>query len=73
MEILRRHKIEKLPLVDDNYNLMGLITIKDIEKSHKYPHSAKDEKGRLLAAAAVGTAKRYYGARGCLKKQESMC
>ncbi|HOB11770.1 MAG TPA: IMP dehydrogenase [Syntrophomonadaceae bacterium] len=56
-EILRRHKIEKLPLVDDKYNLMGLITIKDIEKSYKYPNAAKDKKGRLLAAAAVGTAK----------------
>lgn len=57
MGILRRYKIEKLPLVDDNYNLMGLITIKDIEKSYKYPNSAKDHRGRLLAAAAVGTAK----------------
>ncbi|HOQ09844.1 MAG TPA: IMP dehydrogenase [Syntrophomonadaceae bacterium] len=56
-EILRRHKIEKLPLVDDNFNLMGLITIKDIEKSEKYPNAAKDKRGRLLAAAAVGTAK----------------
>ena len=53
MEILRRHKIEKLPLVDDNYNLMGLITIKDIEKSRKYPHSAKDEKGSFLDEASV--------------------
>lgn len=57
MDILRRYKIEKLPLVDDSFNLMGLITIKDIEKSYKYPNSAKDQKGRLLAAAAVGTAK----------------
>lgn len=68
MEILRRHKIEKLPLVDDNYNLMGLITIKDIEKSRKYPHSAKDEKGRLLAAAAVGTAKDTMERVDALKK-----
>jgi IMP dehydrogenase len=57
MGILRQYKVEKLPLVDDNYNLMGLITIKDIEKSYKYPNSAKDHRGRLLAAAAVGTAK----------------
>lgn len=57
MEILRKYKIEKLPLVDENYNLMGLITIKDIEKSYKYPNAAKDQKGRLLVAAAVGTAK----------------
>ncbi|MBE3581684.1 MAG: IMP dehydrogenase [Thermoanaerobacteraceae bacterium] len=56
-EILRRHKIEKLPLVDKYFNLRGLITIKDIEKARKYPNSAKDEKGRLLVAAAVGVGK----------------
>lgn len=56
-EILRKHKIEKLPLVDDDYMLKGLITIKDIEKNIQYPNSSKDEKGRLLAGAAVGTAK----------------
>ena len=56
MQLLRRYKIEKLPLVDDNFNLMGLITIKDIEKTHKYPNSAKDHHGRLLVGAAVGTA-----------------
>ena len=53
-EILRRHKIEKLPLVDDNGYLKGLITIKDIEKSVKYPNAAKDSHGRLLAGAAIG-------------------
>ncbi|MFY9175390.1 MAG: IMP dehydrogenase [Peptococcia bacterium] len=53
-EILRRYKIEKLPLVDENYNLKGLITIKDIEKTIKYPNSAKDRNGRLVVAAAVG-------------------
>ena len=53
-EILRRHKIEKLPLVDKNNVLKGLITIKDIEKSTKYPNSAKDSRGRLLCGAAVG-------------------
>ncbi len=52
--ILRKHKIEKLPIVDENYNLRGLITIKDIEKARQYPNSAKDAKGRLLAGAAVG-------------------
>ncbi|MHB8946061.1 MAG: IMP dehydrogenase [Bacillota bacterium] len=52
--ILAKHKIEKLPLVDRNYALKGLITIKDIEKARKYPNSAKDERGRLLAAAGVG-------------------
>ncbi|MEW6172617.1 MAG: IMP dehydrogenase, partial [Bacillota bacterium] len=53
-EILRRHKIEKLPLVDKNMRLRGLITIKDLEKLHKHPNAAKDNQGRLLAAAAVG-------------------
>ncbi|MDD3853055.1 MAG: IMP dehydrogenase [Syntrophomonadaceae bacterium] len=57
MEILRKYKIEKLPLVDKEYNLMGLITIKDIEKTYKYPHAAKDKHGRLLSGAAVGVAK----------------
>lgn len=57
MEILRKYKIEKLPLVDDDFNLMGLITIKDIEKSYRYPNAAKDERGRLIAGAAVGIAK----------------
>ncbi|MEN6326996.1 MAG: IMP dehydrogenase [Syntrophomonas sp.] len=57
MDILRKHKIEKLPLVDDDFNLMGLITIKDIEKAYKYPNSAKDCRGRLLVGAAVGTAR----------------
>ncbi|QGP93472.1 Inosine-5'-monophosphate dehydrogenase [Neomoorella glycerini] len=55
MAILRRYKIEKLPLVDDDYNLKGLITIKDIEKTRKYPLASKDERGRLRVAAAVGT------------------
>jgi IMP dehydrogenase len=53
-EILRRHKIEKLPIVDDQFNLQGLITIKDIEKTIQYPRASKDQNGRLLAAAAVG-------------------
>ena len=53
-EILRRHKIEKLPIVDDYGNLKGLITIKDIEKSVQYPSSARDSGGRLLVGAAIG-------------------
>lgn len=53
-EILRQHKIEKLPLVDENGNLKGLITIKDIEKSMQYPNSARDDAGRLLCGAAIG-------------------
>lgn len=52
--ILHKYRIEKLPLVDDNYTLKGLITIKDIEKARQYPDSAKDEGGRLVVAAAVG-------------------
>lgn len=53
-ELLRRHKIEKLPIVDKDFNLKGLITIKDIEKSIQYPNSAKDANGRLLVGAADG-------------------
>ena len=53
-EILREHKIEKLPIVDDKFILRGLITIKDIEKATKYPHSCKDKNGRLLCGAAIG-------------------
>lgn len=56
-QILRKYKIEKLPLVDEEYNLKGLITIKDIEKAVKFPNSAKDSRGRLLAGAAVGVTK----------------
>ncbi len=55
-EILGAHRIEKLPIVDDDFNLKGLITIKDIEKAIQYPNSAKDKNGRLLAGAAVGIA-----------------
>ena len=53
-EILAKRKIEKLPLVDENGYLRGLITIKDIQKATKYPNSAKDERGRLLCGAAIG-------------------
>lgn len=53
-KILAKARVEKLPIVDDDFNLKGLITIKDIEKQIKYPNSAKDEQGRLLCGAAVG-------------------
>jgi len=53
-KLLHQYKIEKLPVVDEHYNLKGLITIKDIEKAQKYPHSAKDSRGRLMVGAAVG-------------------
>lgn len=54
MSILQEHRIEKLPLVDENYHLKGLITVKDISKQRDYPRAAKDSGGRLLAGAAVG-------------------
>ncbi len=53
-KLLAAHRIEKLPIVNDQFELCGLITIKDIEKTTKYPNSAKDTNGRLLCAAAVG-------------------
>lgn len=53
-KILGKARKEKLPIVDDDYNLKGLITIKDIEKQIKYPNSAKDAQGRLLCGAAIG-------------------
>ncbi|MBQ7600455.1 MAG: IMP dehydrogenase [Clostridia bacterium] len=65
-EILRHHKIEKLPIVDENYKLKGLITIKDIEKADKYPNGAKDEKGRLLCGAAIGVTKDVVERAGAL-------
>jgi len=58
--LLKKHKIEKLPLVDASGTLIGLITIKDIEKSIQYPNSAKDNSGRLLAGAAVGISGDVY-------------
>ena len=66
--ILQRHKIEKLPLVDEKGNLSGLITIKDIEKVIEFPNSAKDQHGRLLVAAAVGiTSDTYERAKALLE------
>ena len=53
-KILAKARKEKLPIVDDNFNLKGLITIKDLEKQIKYPNSAKDSQGRLLCGAGVG-------------------
>ncbi|MFF0272192.1 MULTISPECIES: IMP dehydrogenase [unclassified Streptomyces] len=60
MELLRRHKIEKLPLVDEGGILKGLITVKDFVKAEKYPNAAKDKEGRLLVGAAVGVAGDAY-------------
>ncbi len=56
-EILRKHKVEKLPIVDSENKLRGLITIKDIEKADRYPNAAKDDHGRLLCGAAIGVTK----------------
>ena len=53
-QILQQNRIEKLPVVDDNNTLIGLITFKDIQKKKKFPHAAKDQHGRLIAGAAVG-------------------
>ena len=53
-QILHKHRIEKLLVVDDKYMLKGLITVKDIQKKLKYPNSAKDSQGRLRVGAAIG-------------------
>ena len=53
-QLLNKYKIEKLPVVDKNFRLQGLITMKDIEKSNQHPYSSKDSQGRLIAAAAIG-------------------
>ncbi len=65
-QILMKHRIEKLPLVDAEGYLKGLITIKDIEKSVQYPNSAKDTKGRLLCAAALGATADVLDRAACL-------
>ncbi len=65
-EILSRHKVEKLPIVDDGGHLKGLITIKDIEKAVQYPNSARDSHDRLLAGAAVGVTD------DCLERVEAL-
>ncbi|CAO0826594.1 Inosine-5'-monophosphate dehydrogenase OS=Streptomyces microflavus OX=1919 GN=guaB PE=3 SV=1 [Streptomyces microflavus] len=62
MELLRRHKIEKLPLVDEAGILKGLITVKDFKKAEQYPNAAKDAEGRLLVGAAVVPAPRRWTA-----------
>ena len=59
-EILHRHRIEKLPLVDDEMRLKGLITVKDIVKKLDYPHAVGDSNGRLLASAAIGVGEKAY-------------
>jgi IMP dehydrogenase len=68
--ILQKHKIEKLPLVDDAYQLKGLITIKDIEKAIQFPHAAKDAQGRLVVGAAVGISKDTFERAAALVEAE---
>ena len=65
-EKLRQHKVEKLPIVDEQFRLKGLITIKDIEKAMTYPRSAKDDRGRLLCAAAIGVTRDVLDRAGAL-------
>jgi IMP dehydrogenase len=60
LELLRTHKVEKLPLVDEAGKLRGLITVKDFAKSEQYPHATKDDAGRLRVAAAVGVGDESY-------------
>ena len=69
-EILRQHRIEKLPIVDGQGMLKGLITIKDIEKAVKYPNSARDKDGRLLCAAAIGATADVLERAGVLVKAQ---
>lgn len=59
-EILRKHKIEKLPIVDGEGRLKGLITIKDIEKAVQYPNSSRDQNGRLCAALPSALPRMYW-------------
>jgi IMP dehydrogenase len=58
--ILHKHRVEKLLVVDDNFNLKGLITVKDIQKKLKYPNAAKDRQGRLRVGAAIGATGDFY-------------
>ncbi|MGO1399195.1 MAG: IMP dehydrogenase [Brevibacterium yomogidense] len=69
--VLREHKIEKLPLVDDDYVLRGLITVKDFVKSEEYPLAAKDGQGRLLVGAAVGFHGDAYERAGLLAEADA--
>ncbi len=68
IELLHKYKIEKLPIVDKDFRLKGLITIKDIEKKKKYPNACKDKMGRLRVGAAVGTGKEAVERAGLLVK-----
>src|SRR3954464_3000261 len=68
-KILHKHRVEKLLVVDDAYNLKGLITVKDIQKKLKYPHAAKDSHGRLRVGAAIGATGDFLERAGELIKE----
>ncbi len=72
-KILHKHRVEKLLVVDDNYALKGLITVKDIQKKLKYPLAAKDAQGRLRVGAAVGSSGDFIERAQELYQQESGC
>jgi len=67
-KILHQHRIEKLPVVDASFNLRGLITVKDIQKTEAYPQACKDQLGRLRVGAAVGATGDYLERAGALVK-----
>lgn len=71
--LLHQHRIEKLPIVDDHFNLKGLITIKDLEKSRRYPHATKDALGRLRVAGAIGTGQKEIDRAGQLLDAGADC
>lgn len=72
-KILGKHRIEKLPIVDADFRLKGLITIKDIEKAIQYPNSAKDKNGRLLVGAAIGSTGNYMDRAAALVSAKADC
>ena len=71
--ILQKYKIEKLPIVDDEFNLRGLITIKDIEKSRQYPSSAKDKRGPPVSSCCSGRQLRHHAKGGGPGKSKRRC
>lgn len=72
-QLLHEHRIEKLPVVDEQNNLKGLITIKDLEKSRRFPHATKDSLGRLRVGAAIGTGSKEVDRAGQLLEAGSDC
>src|SRR5699024_805027 len=66
LDLLSTNKVEKLPIVDKNNKLVGLITVKDLVKTEQFPNSSKDASGRLLVAAGIGTGEEFYERAGLL-------